>query len=50
MEVVDAFYSAYGETAPRGNGPSHDRIFTEGNAYLQRHFPRLDFIEKAELL
>jgi peptidyl-prolyl cis-trans isomerase A (cyclophilin A) len=50
MEVVDAFYSAYGETAPRGNGPSHERIFTEGNAYLQRHFPRLDFIEEAELL
>jgi peptidyl-prolyl cis-trans isomerase A (cyclophilin A) len=49
MKVVDAFYSAYGETAPRGTGPSQDRIFTEGNAYLERHFPRLDFIEKAEL-
>ena len=49
MEIVDAFYSAYGEIAPRGNGPSHDRMFTEGNAYLQRYFPRLDSIQKASL-
>jgi peptidyl-prolyl cis-trans isomerase A (cyclophilin A) len=49
MEVVDAFYCAYGETAPRGNGPSQDRIFTEGNAYLERYFPRLDYIRKAAL-
>jgi peptidyl-prolyl cis-trans isomerase A (cyclophilin A) len=49
MEVVDAFYSAYGETAPRGNGPSQDRIFTEGNTYLERYFPRLDYIRKAAL-
>jgi peptidyl-prolyl cis-trans isomerase A (cyclophilin A) len=49
MDVVDAFYSAYGETAPRGNGPSQDRIFTEGNAYLERYFPRLDYIRKATL-
>ena len=47
MDVVDSFYSAYGETSPPGNGPAQDRIFTEGNAYLQRSFPRLDFIRKA---
>jgi peptidyl-prolyl cis-trans isomerase A (cyclophilin A) len=49
MDVVDSFYSVYGEMAPRGSGPSPERIYTEGNAYLERHFPRLDFIRKAAI-
>ena len=49
MEAVDQFYSGYGEGAPRGNGPSQDLIQTQGNAYLEREFPRLDFIKKATI-
>jgi peptidyl-prolyl cis-trans isomerase A (cyclophilin A) len=49
MDVVDRFYMYYGEGAPRGSGPSQDRIYTEGNAYLQRYFPRLDYIDKATI-
>jgi peptidyl-prolyl cis-trans isomerase A (cyclophilin A) len=44
MEVVDAFYKGYGEGAPSGQGPSQDRIQSEGNAYLDKEFPKLDRI------
>ncbi|MGH9657212.1 MAG: peptidylprolyl isomerase [Bryobacteraceae bacterium] len=50
MEVVEQFYNAYGEVAPRGNGPQPDLIQTQGNAYIERQFPRLDFVKKAVIL
>jgi peptidyl-prolyl cis-trans isomerase A (cyclophilin A) len=49
MDAVDRFYISYGEGPPRGSGPSQDRIYTEGNAYLERYFPRLDYINKAAI-
>lgn len=49
MEVVDRLYSAYGDGPPRGNGPSQQLIETQGNAYLERQFPRLDYIQKARV-
>jgi peptidyl-prolyl cis-trans isomerase A (cyclophilin A) len=49
MEVVDGFYSGYGETAPKGNGPRSDLMQTQGNEYLERDFPRLDYIKKATI-
>jgi peptidyl-prolyl cis-trans isomerase A (cyclophilin A) len=42
MDVVDALYKGYGEGAPGGDGPSQDRIVSEGNAYLDREFAKLD--------
>jgi peptidyl-prolyl cis-trans isomerase A (cyclophilin A) len=50
MDVVDAFYKGYGEGAPEGNGPRQDRIESEGNAYLDHDFPRLDRILSARIL
>jgi peptidyl-prolyl cis-trans isomerase A (cyclophilin A) len=50
MDVVDSLYSAYGESPPRGGGPVQDSIRAEGNAYLQRAFPRLDFIRRARVV
>ncbi|HUG93196.1 MAG TPA: peptidylprolyl isomerase [Planctomycetaceae bacterium] len=50
MNVVDKLYSGYGEGAPRGRGPSQGRINEEGNAYLERSFPRLDSIKQAVLV
>ncbi len=47
MDAVDQFYNGYGEGAPQGRGPDQSRIEAEGNAYLQRDFPQLDFIKKA---
>lgn len=49
MEVVDALYAGYGEGAPRGAGPSQERIVREGNAYLEEEFPKLDYIEATEV-
>jgi peptidyl-prolyl cis-trans isomerase A (cyclophilin A) len=50
MEVVDALYAEYGEGAPQGRGPSQGRIQSEGNAYLLRDFPQLDYVKEATIL
>ena len=49
MEVVDKLHAGYGEGAPQGRGPAQDRIAAEGNAYLGKDFPRLDFIKQAAI-
>ncbi len=49
MEVVELLYAGYGEGEPRGQGPSQDRIYAEGNRYLRESFPRLDYLVKAEI-
>jgi peptidyl-prolyl cis-trans isomerase A (cyclophilin A) len=49
MNVVDKLYSGYGEGAPRGAGPDQQRMQTEGNAYLTKSFPKLDYIKKAAI-
>lgn len=50
LPVVDSLYMGYGEGAPSGNGPMQDRIESEGNAYLNRYFPRLDSIVTARVV
>ncbi|HEV2149841.1 MAG TPA: peptidylprolyl isomerase [Longimicrobiaceae bacterium] len=50
MDVVENLWRSYGEGPPRGSGPDQSRIFAEGNAYLQREFPRLDYIESARIV
>ena len=48
MDVIDQLYSGYGEDPGMGGrGPSQSRIEAEGNAYLTRDFPQLDYIKKA---
>lgn len=49
MDVVDSFYSSYGEMAPQGQGPDATQIEVQGNDYLASHFPRLDYIKKATI-
>jgi peptidyl-prolyl cis-trans isomerase A (cyclophilin A) len=49
MDVVTKIYGDYGEGAPQGAGPDQGQIQTEGNAYLERGFPKLDFIKTARL-
>jgi len=43
MEVVDKIYSVYGER------PDQGRVQAEGNAYLTKTFPKLDYIKKATI-
>jgi peptidyl-prolyl cis-trans isomerase A (cyclophilin A) len=49
MEVVDKLYSGYGDGPPDGSGPFQARIQTEGNAYLTKNFPKLDYVKKAAI-
>jgi peptidyl-prolyl cis-trans isomerase A (cyclophilin A) len=49
MDVIDRLYAEYGEGAPNGRGPDQGRIQREGNAYLEKDFPRLDFVRKATI-
>src|SRR5262245_61280626 len=49
MDVVDMLYKDYGEGAPGGAGPEQGRIQTEGNAYLVKSFPKLDYVKKATI-
>jgi peptidyl-prolyl cis-trans isomerase A (cyclophilin A) len=46
MDVVDKLYSGYG----RQNVPDQRRIIREGNAYLQKEYPKLDFIRRATIV
>ena len=50
MSVVDSLYKGYGEGAPQGLGPDQERIQHEGNAYLKKDFPQLDYIKTARLV
>jgi peptidyl-prolyl cis-trans isomerase A (cyclophilin A) len=49
LDVVDKLYSGYGEGAPSGRGPEQARIQSEGNAYLTKDFPKLDYIKKGTI-
>jgi peptidyl-prolyl cis-trans isomerase A (cyclophilin A) len=49
MDVVDKLHSGYGDGPPGGRGPAQQRIASEGNAYLEKSFPNLDYIKSATL-
>jgi peptidyl-prolyl cis-trans isomerase A (cyclophilin A) len=49
MNVVDKLFSGYGEGAPSGRGPNQGRIQADGNAYLEKEFPKLDYIKSATI-
>lgn len=44
MSVVDSIYAEYRDT------PDQARIASEGNVYLKRAFPRLDYIKSARIV
>jgi peptidyl-prolyl cis-trans isomerase A (cyclophilin A) len=50
MDVVEKFYSGYGEGAPSGKGPDQSRLTNEGKAYLDKSFPLLDSIKTAVIV
>jgi peptidyl-prolyl cis-trans isomerase A (cyclophilin A) len=49
MDIVGKLYAGYGEAKPNGNGPEMNPFYEEGNAYLAREFPKLDYIKKAAI-
>ena len=50
MEVVDKLYSGYGELRPEGKYIDPNRVENGTNAYLEPHFPKLDYIRRAVFL
>ena len=51
MDVVEKLYSGYGEKSGGGMRAGHqDKMFEEGNAYLDREFPKLDRLISAVIL
>ena len=50
MAAVDSLFADYGDGPPGGFGPDQARIMSEGNAYLERSFPKLDFVRSARLV
>ena len=45
MDIVDKLYSGYG----RNNVPDQGRITAEGNAYLMKTYPKLDYVKQATI-
>jgi cyclophilin family peptidyl-prolyl cis-trans isomerase len=51
MDVVDRLYAEYGETSGGGMRAGRQaRLFEEGNARLDRDFPKLDRLRRATVL
>ncbi len=56
MEAVDSLDNEYGESAPKSGpqygreGPSQDSIVKSGNAYVNRGWPKLDYIKSARIV
>ena len=46
MGVVDKLYSGYGEMMPEGKFIDPNRVENGTNAYLEPHFPKLDYIKR----
>ena len=50
MDVADRLYSVYGETSGSGiRAGKQQPLFDQGNAYLLKNFPKLDFIRQAAI-
>jgi|SRR5687768_8147374 len=49
MDVVDKLHAGYGEGAPSGRGPNQAQVQAEGNAYLTKSFPQLDYVKTATI-
>jgi peptidyl-prolyl cis-trans isomerase A (cyclophilin A) len=50
MNIVQKLNGDYGDAAPRGKGPDQGRIQTEGNGYLTKDFPNLDYVKTATIV
>lgn len=51
MDVVDSLYGGYGERSGGGMRAGHqEKLFEEGNAYLDREFPQLDRLIRASIV
>ena len=49
LEVIDKFYSGYGEVRPQGKNIDAGRVQEEANEYLVPRFPKMDYVKHATL-
>src|SRR5262245_21217820 len=49
MDIVDKINPEYGEGAPSGRGPNQGRLQSEGNAYLAKEYPNMDYVKHASI-
>ena len=47
MDVVEKLHMDYGDGPPAGKGPNQFRLLDEGNVYLEREFPLIDYVRMA---
>jgi len=50
MDVVDKFYTGYGEMRPEGKWIDRGRVEEEANEYLVQRFPKMDYIKRTEFV
>ncbi|MGI8958643.1 MAG: peptidylprolyl isomerase [Bryobacteraceae bacterium] len=50
LDSIQNVYMDYGDGPPGGTGPDQGAIADVGNAYLEEHFPKLDYIKTARVL
>jgi peptidyl-prolyl cis-trans isomerase A (cyclophilin A) len=51
MDVVDKIYGGYGDMPEQGGtGPDPGGIAAEGNSYLKKNFPKLDYIKSVTVV
>jgi len=51
MSIIDKLYAGYGESSGGGMRAGHqEKLFEEGNAYLDREFHLLDRLVHAEII
>lgn len=50
MKVVEMMYEGYGEGAPQGAGPDQEQMQIKGKPYLDKGWPKLDYVKTARLV
>jgi len=50
LDVVDKFYTGYGEMRPEGKWIDRGRVEEEANEYLVQRFPKMDYIKRTEFV
>jgi hypothetical protein len=43
-DVVDSWYTGYGDMPPWGHGPDQGKLQNRGNSYIRSDYPLIDFI------
>jgi peptidyl-prolyl cis-trans isomerase A (cyclophilin A) len=49
-DVVDSWYTGYGDMPPWGKGPDQGKLHNRGNQYIRSEYPLIDFILDCSVL